>query len=125
MYLLDPQKNREEFLRLLEDLRECLIIVEGKHDVLALKGLGISNIFPMNGKSPVEIVEKIYKYQNHLNCKESSVVILTDFDAEGKKLALMFKRLLQKYHIKVNPHLRNKLKRFGRTRIEDFKRIGM
>jgi len=120
MRRLDVKKDEEIFLELIEEMKYHLILVEGKKDVKALKSLGLENIIAINGKPHIEILEKIYKYQKHPNFKELSVVILTDFDTEGKKLASRFKLLFQKYHIKCNSRLRNKFMKFGKSTIEEF-----
>lgn len=124
MHRLDVEKNQEEFLNLIEEIKNHLVLVEGKKDVRALKSLGIENIVAINGKPLIEIVEKLYKYLKHPYSKEISMVILTDFDHEGKNLASKFKILFQKYHIKYNSRLRNNFMKFGKSKIEDFKKNG-
>ncbi|MBU0530520.1 MAG: toprim domain-containing protein, partial [Nanoarchaeota archaeon] len=114
------EKNNEQFLSLVEELKTHLILVEGKRDVRALKSLGIEKIIAINGRSPIDVVGNVFKYSKHPNLKESSVVILTDFDHEGKELALKFNKIFQRYHVKTNSRLRNALMKFGKSQIEDF-----
>jgi 5S rRNA maturation endonuclease (ribonuclease M5) len=111
------ETNYEEFLELLKELNERLVIVEGKRDVNALSALGLKHILPLNSMSPANLVLGIYS-----SGIEKEVVILTDFDRKGRALALELRRLLQAYKIRVNGKLRAQLRVFGKGKIEDFKK---
>jgi len=102
-------------LELLNELKERLVIVEGRKDEMALQRLGLRNILPLNGVSLPDIATSLY--DTGIN---KEVVILTDFDREGRRLALELGRLLRAYKIKVNGRLRAELRSFGKGRIEDF-----
>ena len=91
---------RQEFCRLLQEIKEgnILIIVEGKKDKRALEELGLTNIITLYHKP-------LYKIMEELPAKE--VIILTDFDKEGKKLYGKLRQECLRLGIKVNNKLRN------------------
>jgi 5S rRNA maturation endonuclease (ribonuclease M5) len=121
----------ESILKLFDELKSYTLIVEGRKDERALKAafslyvpaswktraahlkaLGLMNIIPLNGQPLVEIVEGIDE--------RSHVVILTDFDKEGKRLCAKLLKLLQRRRIKANPRLRHMLMdETGIARIEE------
>lgn len=84
------------------------VIVEGIKDKNALKMLGIKRIIFLN-KPLFEIVESI---------KEKEVVILTDFDSEGKKLYSKLKNGLARNGVNVNDKLRKFLFFHGLSHVE-------
>ena len=75
------------------------ILVEGKKDQIALNNLGINNIITLKQKPIYKVVEEISE-----NSKE--VIILTDLDAEGRKLYSKLKYGLQKHGIKIDNKFR-------------------
>lgn len=77
-----------------------LVIVEGKKDKKALSYFGIEKIMPLDNKPLFKIVEEI---------NEKDVVILTDLDAEGKKLFNKFRYQLQRRGIRLHNNIRNSL----------------
>lgn len=83
-----PSMNEplEEVKNLIDKYKEFPVIVEGKRDRKSLESLGFQQIVVLN-KALYEIVEGIAS-------KHKTVLILTDFDNEGKKLyAYLFKHL--------------------------------
>jgi 5S rRNA maturation endonuclease (ribonuclease M5) len=108
-------ENREEFVKMVKELRESCVIVEGKKDKRALQLLGVEDVRPINGTALTSVAEEL----SVMGIKE--VVILTDFDREGKALYLKLKRLLQRYRIKTNTRLRKMIMGLGRCCIEDFR----
>lgn len=94
-------ENFEDFDDFLEKLRSSgkLIIVEGAKDKNALKSLGITNTFMMNGKPLFKIVEEVAEITKEC-------VILTDFDSEGKKLYGRLNSGLQRLGVKVDHRFR-------------------
>lgn len=94
----------EELAALLSGLAESkgAIIVEGRKDKAALEkvGIGSNRIFVLN-KTPLFVVAEAVA-QNH-----STAVILTDLDAEGRKLYGKLSTLLQRLGIKIDNSLRN------------------
>ena len=96
------------------------IIVEGKRDADALEFLKIPKEFILvkSGLSLFDLVDQI-KRKGY-----KQVIILFDFDSEGKKLYLSLKQELQIYRdIKVNNKIRRDFYRLvrskGVTEIED------
>ena len=101
----------ESFMKAVEQMEEKTVIVEGKKDEKALKALGINNIIPINGKPLAELITVL---------GGKDVVILTDFDREGKRIAARLMKLLHAYGINTNPKLRSDIMGFGKNHIEEF-----
>ena len=85
-----------------------LIIVEGKKDVASLKELGLKNVRQLNGPL-FETIESI---------EDKEVVLLTDLDAEGKKLYSNLKRQLDRRGVRIDNKLRNLLFKTKLSHIE-------
>jgi 5S rRNA maturation endonuclease (ribonuclease M5) len=91
-----------EIQKEIKGLSEVPIIVEGKRDEKALKNLGFQKIVKISGKPLEKVLEEVKDYK--------SVVILTDFDEEGRKIFSRLNKLLSSHKIKVNSFLRKKIK---------------
>jgi len=89
----------EELLEILEKNKDKQTIVEGKRDRKVLCSLNFTNI--------ITIEKGIYETTEKLNEKE--VLVLTDYDAEGKLIAKKLNTFLQ--------HLGYKADRESRRRI--------
>ncbi len=113
----------EELVEYAKELADKLVIAEGKKDGIALKSLGVKNIVLLNGRPLAELALHVSKSCASSVNRESKeeVVILTDFDSEGKRLAARLNYLLRKHKVMVNSRLRRKFMQFGKTRIEDLK----
>ena len=74
------------------------ILVEGIKDKKCLSKLGFKNVYPISGKSVPEIIDELSLFR--------SIVILTDFDAEGKKKAKLLNKLFESHGIKINTKFR-------------------
>ena len=98
------QKIAAEFDQLVQKMLDsnAAIIVEGKKDQAALEKLGIdsSYIFVLNKQPLFVVAERVASY-----CK--TAVILTDLDAEGKKLYGKLNTLMQQLGVKVDNRFRN------------------
>lgn len=105
MYLKKSvKKEKLEALRKLVRDTDSPIIVEGLKDKRVLSSLGFKNIYTISGRAP-ETIAKLVSLD-----EPRSVIILTDFDREGRK---HFKRLVKFFHshgIKVDTFLRRKIK---------------
>ncbi len=108
----------EEIDELLAELREQAsngtpIIVEGTDDVGALKKLGINGKFCKisSGKSLLNFIE------NFSSSKE--VIIMTDFDRTGDKLAKFCTNHLKRLDIEPIVEIRGKLKSLVRKDVKD------
>ena len=105
--------DEEKLERILMDLEEKLVIVEGKNDKKALKSLGVKDIIAINARPLYEVVEIASK-------SKKEIVILTDFDKEGRAIEKRLKYLLQRYKKHPNSKLRWKVMNLGKNKIEDF-----
>jgi len=116
---MKPRSDIESFLNTMGKLKGSIIVVEGKRDELALRNFGIDNIVKISGKplyrSCLDLVKLKRRYKN------KEVIILTDFDREGRKLASRLRLLLQRYKIHPNSRLRKEIMGLGKNKIEDLK----
>ncbi|MFB6075626.1 MAG: toprim domain-containing protein [Candidatus Aenigmatarchaeota archaeon] len=78
------------------------IIVEGKRDRINLGEMKIKNIIPLNGRS-------LYDFTFNISQKYDEVLILTDFDKEGRKLAGKITSLFQSMGVKTHGKLRKEI----------------
>ena len=101
-------ENIEKEIRNVENSQ---IIVEGKKDREVLEKLGFKNVVEISGKSLSEILKEI---------KKDSVILLTDFDSEGEKLAKKLYNFLKIYGIKVDEFERRIFRKlFNVNKIEE------
>ncbi|MEM5882782.1 MAG: toprim domain-containing protein [Candidatus Aenigmatarchaeota archaeon] len=84
------------------NFKEVPIIVEGIKDEEAIRKLGFQKIVKISGKPLEKVFEEVSNY--------NSVVILSDFDEEGKKIFAKLRKLFSSHKIKVHTFLRNKIK---------------
>jgi 5S rRNA maturation endonuclease (ribonuclease M5) len=89
----------EELFDLLEKVKEEQVIVEGKRDKEVLCSLGFTNITTIN--------KGLYETAEDIRGKE--VLVLTDFDSEGRKIAKKLNLFLQSFGHKVDRETRRKL----------------
>ena len=102
--------------RLVEDLVDFSVIVEGKRDRIALEKLGFKNIFTFSGNSVEDFIEKLPKNRRY--------VILTDFDKEGELLKSKIDEIMSKNGFDINNRLRLSVKNsFGINQIEELIKI--
>jgi len=88
----------EWILKLVRE--QPFIIVEGVKDKRALVALGLKKIILLQGRPLFTIVEEVADLTN-------SCLILTDLDAEGKKLYATLKKGLQRHKVKVDDSFRH------------------
>jgi 5S rRNA maturation endonuclease (ribonuclease M5) len=101
-----------EFLEKLKKSKK-LIIVEGNKDKEVLKKIGFKKIYVISGKTLDKVAEEI---------KEKEVIILTDFDEEGRKKFRLLKKFFQSKGTKVDKDVRRRLKfLFKIGKIEELK----
>jgi len=93
------QEVEEELLNLLEKIKEEQVIVEGKRDKKILCLLGFKKIITIN-KGIYETVERL---------KGKQVIILTDFDSEGRQIAKKLNLFLQSLGFSVDKETRRKI----------------
>lgn len=101
--------------KMIEDLNkeEAILIVEGKNDIKALKSFGFrGNI--MEYRQSLELLNKEENIRK--------IILLMDFDKEGKRICEKLYNLLSIKGYKVDLHYwrkMNELKKYGLYEIED------
>lgn len=75
----------EELAKLFEKIKDKTIIVEGKRDQKALYSFGLTKVYTID-KGLYELSEKF---------ENKKIIILTDFDKEGKELSKRLSLFLQ------------------------------
>jgi len=102
--------------KLIQDLNEFSIIVEGKRDKEALEKLGIRDIFVISGKSIDNFIDTLPKDRKY--------IVLTDFDKEGERKMKKIHDLLLKNKFVLNKKLRLSVKNLFRiVKIEELRKI--
>ncbi len=89
--------------KVLKDL-ECPVIVEGRSDAEVLKKYGVQNIVSLDGRPLYMVAKETAEY-----CRKA--LVLTDFDAEGEKIAGKLNVFLDKFNVVPKNSLRGKIKR--------------
>ncbi|UCD07873.1 MAG: toprim domain-containing protein [Candidatus Aenigmatarchaeota archaeon] len=114
--------NHEKLLNTLDKLKGCILIVEGMKDEKALKSLGLKSIIKISGKPLIRVVHEV---ENEIKRgkRKKDVIILTDFDSKGRKIAARLRYLLQKYKIHPNSRLRGEVMKLGWNKIEDMNNL--
>lgn len=106
---------------MLEVLRnlDCPVIVEGKRDKQTLTKIGVDNIIPLNGKS-------LYNFTFDYSEKFDQVLVLTDFDKEGKRLAGKLTSFFESMGVKIKGKLRKDVMKLstsnGKSHVEDLQK---
>ena len=97
----------------VEHLKGKYVVVEGKKDEKALQSLGVKNIIKIAGE------RNLHEIPFTLN-RDKEIVILTDFDKAGRKLASRANNVFKAHRFRVNASLRKRFMVLGKTRIEDY-----
>src|SRR3972149_11785574 len=106
---MNDREVEEELLKILQENREKQVIVEGKRDRDVLCSLGFKKI--------LTISKGIYETTEQL--KDREVLILTDFDSEGRQIAKKLNLFLQPLGYKVDITTRRKVGHmFGKLKIK-------
>lgn len=95
MFLNELEKRLQKLIIILNELP---VVVEGKHDVNALMGIGVER-------------ENIYEYKKIKDLflkNPEKVIILTDRDKRGKELQIKLSQELQSHNIGVDEQARKK-----------------
>ena len=100
----------DELQNLLNELEYMVstVIVEGLRDVKALRELGFKGQIDVCSQLSVSEPE----FSEILSRNNKSVLLLTDYDEEGKKINRHLTKLLERQGVKVEVGLR---RQFGRT----------
>lgn len=111
----DLEKRKEIINKIVEFSQKNLVVVEGKKDSEALKKFGIKSEF-INGNIYLFAEKKSEIFS------KTKILILTDFDFEGKKLRMKLKRAFSKFGIEEQEYLRNEFRKvFKISHIEGLK----
>lgn len=95
------------------------IIVEGPNDVRVLRRLGIAGPIFCAKSRRLGLVDFLDSVAMH-----SEVVILTDFDKEGRALAWRLRRDLSNMRVKTNVEIWKQLKALVRSEIVGIENLG-
>ena len=103
--------NRTKYENIIEELEglrelsgEMPVVVEGKNDELALRSLGIEGeIFHISAGIP------FYELCEEIAGNYKDVILFTDTDSEGQKLAKKFKGEMSQRGVRVNDRFRANL----------------
>ncbi|PIN73015.1 hypothetical protein COV22_01675 [Candidatus Woesearchaeota archaeon CG10_big_fil_rev_8_21_14_0_10_47_5] len=87
---------------------DCAVIVEGIRDKRALKTLGFRHVFTIN--------KPLYALAEEVASCYKQVIILTDLDAEGKRLYRRLKRELQRLGVRIEDGFRLAILRHTKIR---------
>ena len=107
----------EDLVEILQENKGKTVVVEGKRDKNVLCSLGFEHI--------LTIRKGIYETAEQL--KDNEVLLLTDFDSEGKQIAKKLNLFLQPIGVTVDIDTRRKIGRlFGKlkiTKIEELRGV--
>lgn len=117
----DPERleKLEELILELQQMsgKGALIIVEGKRDRKALRALGITGtIMLCTKKSILVFCDEVAREYN-------SVIVLTDWDKKGDKLAALMEGYLRSTSTAVNVDIRRNIKNLVQKRIKDIESL--
>ncbi|MCL7413458.1 MAG: toprim domain-containing protein [ANME-2 cluster archaeon] len=122
MSVLEDMERLEQLeelvLELLQQSEEgAAIIVEGKRDRRALRELGITGPVKLGTqKSLLELCEEVAR-------EYDTVIVLTDWDENGEKLARLMAEFLTNAGATVNTDIRQRLKALVKKRIKDIESL--
>jgi len=95
------------------------VIVEGPNDVKTLRKLGITGPIFCAKSRRLGLVDFLDSIATH-----SEVIVLTDFDKEGRALAWRLRRDLSQMRVKVNIEIWKQLKALARSEMVGIENLG-
>ena len=117
----DPERleKLEELILELQRMsgKGTLIIVEGKRDRKALRALGITGTIMLGTK------KSIIMFCDEVAREYNSVIVLTDWDEKGDKLAALMEGYLRSTSTAVNMDIRRNIKNLVQKRIKDIESL--
>jgi len=116
--MLTPAERLDEILKLLDELEDISadtpVIVEGMRDIEALMRMGITrNVVSMGKGLP------LFTFCENLSRKHKEVVVMTDWDRKGGRLARALKDAFEANGVKVNDRLRARLVMLSKKEVKD------
>lgn len=100
---LQGGKIKNKLKKIFQDL-DLPVIVEGKSDVEVMEEFGVEDIVSLNGRP-------LYKVAKETSESFDEVLVLTDFDTEGNKIAKKLNVFLERFDVVPKNSLRGKIKR--------------
>jgi len=122
---LNAEERRfEAVIELIGDVaahsrRGVPVIVEGPNDVKTLRKLGITGPIFCAKSRRLGLVDFLDSIATH-----SEVIVLTDFDKEGRALAWRLRRDLSQMRVKVNVEIWKQLKALARSEMVGIENLG-
>jgi len=122
MSVMEDMERLEKLEQLIQELRQqsddgAAIIVEGKRDRRALRELGINGPVRLGTqKALLELCEEVAE-------EYDKVIVLTDWDGKGDKLARLMAEFLNNAGVAVNIDLRKRIKALVKKRIKDIESL--
>ena len=118
------ERRFEAVIELIGDVaahsrRGVPVIVEGPNDVKALRKLGITGPIFCAKSRRLGLVDFLDSIATH-----SEVIVLTDFDKEGRALAWRLRRDLSQMRVKVNVEIWKQLKALARSEMVGIENLG-
>jgi len=114
---MNKKLSSEEIQKVLDSLKGNILIVEGRKDESALRSLGIRHIVKINSRPIAKVATDVDSMaEKH---KNREVIVLTDFDRTGRRLASQIRLLLQSRKIHANSRIRRDVMNLGISRIEE------
>ena len=116
---LERLEKLEELILELQQMSDkgAVIIVEGKRDRKALGALGITGDIELGTKKSILVFcEDVAREYNN-------VIVLTDWDEKGDKLASLMEGYLRSTSAAVNMDIRKKIKNLVQKRIKDIESL--
>ncbi len=119
---MDDLERLEKLEGLILELQQmsdkgAVIIVEGKRDRKALRALGITGDIELGTKKSILVFcEDVAREYNN-------VIVLTDWDEKGDKLASLMEGYLRSTSASVNMDIRKKIKNLVQKRIKDIESL--
>jgi 2,5-diamino-6-(ribosylamino)-4(3H)-pyrimidinone 5'-phosphate reductase len=122
---LNAEERRfEAVIELISDIaarsrRGVPVIVEGPNDVKTLRKLGITGPIFCAKSRRLGLVDFLDSIATH-----SEVIVLTDFDKEGRALAWRLRRDLSQMRVRVNIEIWKQLKALARSEMVGIENLG-
>ena len=122
---MSAEERRLEAVRdLVEKIVACSrhgipVIVEGPNDVRVLRAIGISGPVFCAKSRRLGLIDFLESVATH-----SEVIILTDFDVEGRSLARRLSRDLSAMRVKANTDIWKQLKALVRSEVVGIENLG-
>ena len=119
---LNDLKRLEKLEELIQELQQLsekgyIIIVEGHRDRKSLRELGITGTIELGTKKSLLI------FCEEVARMSQKVIVLTDWDKNGEKLALLMESYLRSANTDVNMDIREKIKKLVKKRIKDIESL--